>query len=61
MSESHVTVTNCPVCNHDEATTVDTRIKDRGAMTTLAIRECESCGTLWGEPREFFGVMDDAE
>lgn len=57
----HVWGERCGVCGHDVAETVDTQIRGRGASRTMAIRECQRCGTLWGEPREFFGVLEDYE
>jgi len=48
----------CPVCGHEETQTVDTRIKGRGSSRTLAIKECCRCDTLWGEPKEWYGVVE---
>ena len=48
---------NCPHCGHTETQTVDAQIKGHGSMTTKAIVECQNCGTLWGEPRDFYGVV----
>lgn len=48
---------NCPGCGHDCTETVDTEIEGRGSGRTLAIVECNSCGLLWGEPREWYGVI----
>lgn len=48
----------CPVCGHEENQIVDTEIKGRGSSRTLAIKSCLQCETLWGEPKEWFGVID---
>lgn len=50
---------DCPACGHDHAETVDTRIEGRGSTQTLAIKECGDCGELWGEKRDFYGVIGD--
>lgn len=49
---------NCPVCDHDCTETVDTKIDGRGSARTMAIVECQQCGELWGEPRNFDGVLE---
>jgi len=49
---------DCPACGHPHTPTVDTHIEGRGHMETLAIKECRGCGTLWGEPKEWFGVIE---
>lgn len=51
---------DCPHCGHGHSETVDTRIEGRGALETVAIRECRKCGQLWGERRDFYGVIPDA-
>lgn len=48
----------CPFCGHEENRTVDTKIEGRGSTRTLAIKECCNCQTLWGEPKEWYGVID---
>jgi len=57
--ESHVSPSEsyCPVCGHEENEVVDTHIKGRGHMTTLAIKSCCRCETLWGEEKEWYGVV----
>jgi uncharacterized Zn finger protein len=55
----HVYGSACPHCGYDLSETVDTRIQGMGSTKTIAIRECMDCGELWGEPRDFFGVVDD--
>lgn len=53
----HVHGESCPVCGHDHAETVVAHLDGRGAGETIAVRECGACGELWGEPREFYGVL----
>lgn len=55
--EHHVT-NACPHCGHVEIETVTAHVDGRGHGQTLAIRECQDCGTLWGDPREFYGVTE---
>lgn len=54
----HSKQADCPVCGHFAAETVDTKIQGHGSTRTMAIRECQSCYTLWGEPREFYGILE---
>jgi len=54
----HVYGKDCPHCGHSESQTVDAFVEGYGAMDTVAIAECQQCGELWGEAREFYGVMD---
>jgi uncharacterized Zn finger protein len=57
MSDTeHVYGKDCPHCAHSESETVDALIEGYGAMATIAIVECQSCGKLWGERRGFYGV-----
>jgi len=46
---------DCPHCGHRETATIDANVRDHGAMSTVAIVECQSCGQLWGEERDFCG------
>jgi len=54
----HVYGKDCPHCGHDKSQTVDALIGGYGAMATIAIVECQQCGELWGEARDFYGVID---
>lgn len=59
MSEgNHVNDEPCPHCGHDVSRTVDARIGGRDGLETMAVVECQDCGQLWGEERDFFGVLD---
>lgn len=48
----------CPVCGHEESDIVGAHIAGRGHSRTLAIKACQRCETLWGEPKEWFGVVE---
>jgi len=62
MSEANEHVepsdSRCPVCGHEKNTIVDAKVKGVGDMRTLAIKSCNKCETLWGEPKEWWGVVD---
>lgn len=58
-ASEHVYGSSCPHCGHDRAETVGAEIEGRGSTTTVAIRECNRCGHLWGEPRDWEGVIAD--
>jgi len=58
MGENFVSE-RCPNCAHDHAETIDARIDGRGATNTYVVLECGRCGTLWGEQREFYGVLSE--
>lgn len=57
--DGHVHQQPCPHCGHGAAETVDAHIKGHGSFRTIAIRECQQCGQLWGEARNFYGVIED--
>lgn len=57
MSSDHLFGEPCPACGHKRAETVDAHVEGRGAGQTFAVRECQSCGELWGEKRDFYGVL----
>lgn len=59
MTDEHVFEKPCPHCGHDCAETVDARVRGYGAMSTVAVRECQQCGELWGEERDFYGVLGE--
>lgn len=62
MSEvSHVepSDSSCPLCGHEENTVVDAHVEGRGHTRTLAIKSCDKCETLWGETKEWYGVVDN--
>jgi len=48
----------CPVCGHEETKIVDAYISGRGSSRTVAIKACLKCETLWGEPTEWYGVVE---
>lgn len=35
---------------------MDARIEGRGDVETYAVLECQACGTLWGDSRDFAGI-----
>jgi len=54
----HVYDEPCPHCGCNDTQTVDTEIGRIGDNTiTKAIVECQKCGQLWGEERDFYGVF----
>lgn len=50
---------NCPHCGHFATETVDTMIDGFGSTVTMAVVECQRCGELWGEERDFYGVLPE--